>query len=382
MGKFKITLEDGSQSIITTEEPQEPTVGTFGKVPVSEFEKGERNIVGDIIERPGAAIRAGVRAITPGGETPVEAFRRASIDPGTEETFLEQSQRSSVGQPPRNIQEFSRTFQSGLARDVGAAALDIATNPADLLLILSGQAPGIKQAISSIGKTKPAQAVGRFLTRPRNILDTLITKKGGRAVRKFKGEPKSPIKERISKQITDTRKERAEALRKSMTETERKIIKSANKIDDEVLKLSDDLQRSAETGSLEFQKRIPKAQRAASNEYGKRLDTISDDLVRRGETINKGDMNIVLNSTKEEIAGLQLPAGRAEAVIDNLIETKYGTTEFSKNFTLKEVLSDTKLIKGQTSSGVKLGTKPFSDDEVAIAIFNKKLWAIIRRKSS
>lgn len=398
--KFKVTLDDGSKFMVTTQEEQEETVGTFGKVPVSKFERGERNVVGNIFERPGAAVREGLRSIKDDGF--VKGFKRGSVNPGVSETFQEEGAKKAsdiASRLPRSLVK-----PVAFAGSVGAQSLgfgmDIATNPTDLLLAILGQTSQAKQGASILANTKAGKSVGRFLSKERSLPGKGLLKKGIRFTRKLKGDPKAPIKETISDQIRVTKQSRSEAIRKVKSKTDKKLLRSANKIDDEILKMTDDLQRSAETGSLEFQKRIPKAQRAASNEYGIRLDNIADDLVKKGEVINKGDMNSVLTATKDELRELEFPLGRAESVIDKLIDTKYSfkqppvrilntrkSISAKKSFgvqelDLREVLSDTKLIKGQASSGVKLGTKPFSDDEVAIAIFNNNFGKLLEQKAS
>lgn len=360
----------------------EETVGILGKVPVSGFEEGERNIAGNIFERPAAAIRGGILA-RKAGESVVGGFGKGTIDPSQIPTFQETGAKEASrisGKLPRPLARTAGFVGSIGAQSIGALA-DVATNPADVLLSILFETAPVQKGIGLLGKTKPAQALGRFATKERHLPGRGLLKKGQRALKKFKGQPKAPIKETITEQIQVTKQARTQALNRATTQTEKSLLNSANKIDDEVLKMTDDLQRSAETGSLEFQKRIPKAQRAASNEYGRRLDTISDDLVKRGETITKGDMNNALSSTKQELRELELPIGRAENVIDKLSAEKYGTAQFSKNFTLQEVLTDTKLIKGQGSSGLKLGTRPFSDDEVAIAIFNKNFGKLLEQKA-
>ena len=72
-----------------------PGVTSALEIPEKDFQEGRRTAIGDIVERPGAAVRAGARGLIPGGEKPLEAFQRASIDPGTEprfqDSFLDQT---------------------------------------------------------------------------------------------------------------------------------------------------------------------------------------------------------------------------------------------------------------------------------------------------
>lgn len=90
---------------------------------------GERTVLGNIFERPGAAIRSGIRSKVGGGSFS-EGYTKGSNLPEDVSTFVQQSQASNVGRPDQPV----RTFFKGLARDVGAFALDSVTNPMDLLL--------------------------------------------------------------------------------------------------------------------------------------------------------------------------------------------------------------------------------------------------------
>jgi len=413
MGKFRVTLEDGSNVVVTTEEPPEPTTGGLaGRIPVSKFEEGERNIAGNIFERPAAAVRGGILSAAK-GESPLKGFQRGSIDPSKVPTFTELSQKAPVPQivpftgrkgiigTGQNILAGAERFQKGLQRDIAATVADIGTNPAEALLSI---------LTAGVSKTIPGQAVGRFLTKERGIVGRGILRKLLRTKRKLKGDVPIPAKEQvagqiktkgklkaeelqgvkerssgivedITNQIVETRVSRTKALEKAKTQLEKKILKSADRIDDEVLQLTDDLQRSAETGSLEFQKRIPKSQRVASNEYGLRLDEISDDLISRGEGVTVQEMRDTIINTLGEMQEMALPESRVQTVMQNILADRYPIGKSERVVALKDVLADVKNIRGQLSGGVKAGTNPFSDSELGVVIFNKNWGTLLEKKA-
>ena len=150
----------------------ERTTGILGKVPVSQYAQGQRNIVGNIFERPAAAIRGGIQALAPGGETPRQGYVRGAINPGTIPGFQQQAieayyQRlaeKNPGQDPSAIQRFG-----GLVPSAAGLAADIVTNPADVLTATLPKAPGIKQGLQAVAQSRPGQAVGRFLTKERSL---------------------------------------------------------------------------------------------------------------------------------------------------------------------------------------------------------------------
>lgn len=202
-----------------------------------------------------------------------------------------------------------------------------------------------------------------------------------RGIRRLKQPAKLPLGARIAEKGAKLSKLKTEQLFKADQAKAVKLRNVTNQLDDNVAQFSDDLQRSAESGSLEAQKRLPKFSRAASKNYGDIVDDISESLAQKKVELTKGNMNEVLTKTLAEARELELPIGRTEKVIERLIEKKYGTTQFSKRFQLREVLNDSRLIKGQLKSGVQAGTKPFSDDEVVNAIFNKNFGELIAEKA-
>jgi hypothetical protein len=160
--------------------PEEKTIGFFGKVPLSEYQAGRRNIMGNIMERPAAAIRETIRALPKGGETPKQAFIKGSLNPTTSETFQDEWLRRYYGDKNPSLLKIAGGF------GISAAGLtaDILTNPAQVLMGLTPKIPigagrNIGQAVMA---TRPAQAISRFIHTPiekLGISKALVSKRGG-----------------------------------------------------------------------------------------------------------------------------------------------------------------------------------------------------------
>ncbi len=211
-----------------------------------------------------------------------------------------------------------------------------------------------------------------------------------RAIRKMKGKAKPTIKEQIGKQIKTAKEARKTMEQQATTQLEADMVAASNEIDDAVLSYADDLQRSAEKGSSEFQKGQPKFARRGSKAYGKVLDKVSDDLSAQGTTLTRDEMNNVIVKTLNEADEALLPAGRGREIIEKLKE-KYGSTQFisslkkrttsPKQFTLKEMWEDVKRVKRALSAGVKGGSSRMSEDEIIVQIFNKNWGELVATKA-
>src|SRR3990167_3522586 len=63
--------------------PQEQHGGFFGSVSEEAYQQGERNIAGNIQERPAAATRGFIQGLIPSGPNPVENYVRGAVNPST-----------------------------------------------------------------------------------------------------------------------------------------------------------------------------------------------------------------------------------------------------------------------------------------------------------
>lgn len=161
--KTKASIQNNTEGLNTTAKKILPTFIT-GAEPKS----GERTLLGNLFERPGAAVRAGIRGLKPGGETPVQAFSRASVTPENEPTFQQQFLETGVPQ----TESVLVNFLGGLPASTLGLAVDMATNPADLLTTLLGNAPvkgNIKTAEKSVKSISDKYFVKAVTPSSRNI---------------------------------------------------------------------------------------------------------------------------------------------------------------------------------------------------------------------
>lgn len=153
---------------LTTEEissnnQPEPSVGFFGKVPLSKYQSGERNIMGNIMDRPAAAIRSAIQG---------KGYVQGAVNPGNVPTFQEQLLDTYYKKTP----DFpGKTALGNLPSGVGLAA-DVVTNPANLLTGLAPKLPiGAGKTLGKVAmQTKPMQALKTVGNKP--IQDLKISK--------------------------------------------------------------------------------------------------------------------------------------------------------------------------------------------------------------
>ncbi len=174
MATYQIETEGGVYEI-ETEQPSEKMVGSvFGKVPESEYNKGARNILGNVFERPGAAIRSAIQG---------KGYTAGAINPTNVPTFQELAIKGSqiTKSPTANV-------ALGMIPSALGLAADIATNPADVLSAI-------------IPATKPVQAIGR----------AIASTKAGKALSDIATMPIEqiglPTAEQLSAKVSKTVKE-------------------------------------------------------------------------------------------------------------------------------------------------------------------------------
>lgn len=120
-----------------------------------EEKPGERTLLGDIFERPGAAVRSAMRG---------KGYSAGAVRPEDVSTFQDMALDKYYA---------GKDFKGKTALGMGVSTLgmlaDIATNPADLLTILAPKAPGASKVSKAIEVSKPGQAVSRFITKERHL---------------------------------------------------------------------------------------------------------------------------------------------------------------------------------------------------------------------
>jgi hypothetical protein len=196
-----------------TQQPEQEQMvgGIFGKVPLSKYQQGERNVLGNIFERPAAANREAIRvnpaklAVAPvanlmGGKEAIAA----AINPGISKTFQDEnldnfwgkvsSKAGDIQNPVMRNAYIASQIPAGLGSSAMGLAKDTWSNPAQMLMSLAPKTPlpgvfktpGINNVGELVASTKPAQALSRFANAPiedmsavKNITRTLGSAKGG-----------------------------------------------------------------------------------------------------------------------------------------------------------------------------------------------------------
>ena len=132
-------------------QPEQRIGGMFGQIPISQYQQGERNILGNIFERPAAAIRSGLMGT---------GYEAGAINPTNVPTFQDVA-----------LQKYYDRVGTGIPQQIGGLgvstlgyAADIAINPAEMLSMYFGG-----KAIKAIAQTPVGATVGRFLTKPRKF---------------------------------------------------------------------------------------------------------------------------------------------------------------------------------------------------------------------
>ena len=174
MATYELTLEDGSIYQVDTEEPTTGNTLT-GKVSVSDYNSGKRNLLGNIVDRPSAAIRGALQ----NPRNPIEGYKQGTINPGSVPGFQEQwldAYYKKFGVNPL-------TLPGGNLVSAGGLAADLATNPANLLMMLAGKTPmgGGRNLAGLIGESRPYQALEELGNKPVGDLvpKILMSEKGG-----------------------------------------------------------------------------------------------------------------------------------------------------------------------------------------------------------
>jgi len=246
--------------------------GIFGKVPLGKYNQGQRNIVGDVFERPGAANRAFIRGLVPGGKTPVEAYREAAINPTKEPTFQESfSDKFDTLSKKHPYLKFVGHLPMGTLPikgkqvvEMAGQVADIATNPADLLTLVPGLkvAPkvikGMEKTVSGVkkaGKTRAYNKAEKITT------EILQPSKGELASYLERGKPMPAIEEmartiKKSKNYTELRQNVDNSIKKVMDERNTILRQNNRRIGDYTKELKnyiDDLKAKGQATPSEIQ---------------------------------------------------------------------------------------------------------------------------------
>lgn len=123
-------------------------------------EMEKQNLMGQIFNVPGAAIRSAIQG---------KGFVQGAVNPSSVPTFQDTALNSYYGKLPN--------FPGKTALGMGVSALgmagDVLTNPADMALALAGKAPGVNKAVGAVRKLAPAQAFEQWLTKERSVVESM-----------------------------------------------------------------------------------------------------------------------------------------------------------------------------------------------------------------
>ena len=170
MAVYQIETENGVYEVETASEqarPEKMVGSVFGKVPESAYQAGERNILGNVFERPGAAIRSAIqgKGYTEGAVNPtdVPTFQNLALD----------TYHKGAGSIAEKIPEgFGRSaFETaatigGVIPSAAGLVADIVTNPADVLSTAIPMAKPVQAAGRAIASTKAGKALTELATMP------------------------------------------------------------------------------------------------------------------------------------------------------------------------------------------------------------------------
>lgn len=153
------------------------------------LKRGERSFIGNIFERPGAAIRSGLMNIGKEGGF-VGGYAKGAAAPEEVPTFQSLALEKYYGEGKPSALKTAGGFGVSTAGLAG----DILTNPADLLALIVGKTPtggGVSLA-GRVGATKAGQAVSRFINMP--VQKTLPVRAIGKSLKAISEAPSSVAK--------------------------------------------------------------------------------------------------------------------------------------------------------------------------------------------
>lgn len=307
---------------------------------------------------------------------PFKALLQGAPETLTGKSMLERSQESpiSIAKNEPAWAYIPRAMGTGLARDIGAMGVDMATSPTTAITAGLGALKPVQAAGEALMATKPMQALARFATKERGSPVSFLKEKGklSKEINVYQekyapGLGKEDISRKIGEDIVSTRKQ---------------ISQNRDKFDNLI-------NQEAEIKSQTFQDKLPEYFKNNSKIYGNKLDNISDELALRGQSITRGEFNQILDDVLRESQEDFLAAGKP---MDEIIalKNKYnpsfetGTMEAntfggmqqprwnaSDPLNFKEVVNDIKSVKNALSSKAKFGYRYAPEDVVAAKLMGK-----------
>ena len=348
---------------------EERVGGVFGSVPKSAYERGDRNIVGDIFERPGAAIRSTLQG---------KGYRTGMVNPAESPRFQDLAVEGYYKRTDPAIEQMEQQFPiagktTRIARDLGGNivsgagfAADVATDPVALLSMILGKAPtgpklnpNIARATGRsretlgqvVDRSKPAQALGDFLTKERsiprapflksqNVIDDVIDEGISRGVKP------TTVGKRDATQIKKYKENSREAVKTILDNKE-----NLQFVDDSGKVMQGELPRNLE----EFSQAIQQTKRQVYSQI--------DDLTKQsGETLDidlKGLRADLLKVRNNKSVKLNDPS--IEGYIDDFISNVEDVTGGTYKLKLKDADELLQKLNNDLTSFYKSSYKPKGD---------------------
>lgn len=199
--------------------------------------------------------------------------------------------------------------------------------------------------------------------------------------------------ENLKQSIQDTINLRKTTLSDVKISSERQIKDTASRLKKNVMALDNALKNTTEEVSRKVQEWLPSFYRSNSKTFEKQLDLISEKLIKEGNQLTVGEISKMLDDVSGHLDEAFITEGSPLKAIENL-RAKYGidfvsspgkffsgqtglpvggpiTSNADQVVPLKEFFNDIKTIRNSLSAAAKSGASRFTQEDVAVSIFNK-----------
>ena len=317
-----------------------------------EEKPGERTLLGDIFERPGAAIRSKMM-----GKGYVAGALRPEEVPTFQETGLEKYYGEGEEAPsPAKV-------AGGFGVSAAGLAADIATDPATAMLVLFGLSPGGKEIMGKVGATKGVQALKRFGMKQRHPLPgakgRLVQQEIKVLQKQFGLEPTKHKPAYLKTKLSELKREKGIVIKSQSDKVKAQAIKTIDDLKIEQKAFDNKLLKES-TDFAKFMKDAgPKWVKKGTEKYGQLLDDISNSIGKETRLTAESVVNYLDDLTRSiEGRGLQ---GRILNDL-NALKGRY-TAEYPTNIIkFGELKTQMSSIYRQMSPQLKNGVGMTSDD--------------------
>ena len=254
---------------------------------------------------------------------------------------------------------------------------------------------GVKKAGKKIITTgKIARGIKKFRTPTRTASIEGLT---GKARKEAAGKLLS-LKEETAMRINElddviskTNRIKKETFFDNRVKFTKNLRETRNQLNANLQALDDALNANTEEAALRIQEKLPEMYKANSKAFGLKLDDISEKLAKRGENITFSEIDDMLNKVIKDMDDAFITEGSPRRYIDNLknryevIDTLDETTGqiFSnrgQEVPLQQFFDDIKNIRNSLTAGAQSGATRFTQEEVAVSMFNNQLGGLLETR--